>query len=96
MMGKGNSLEAEETQAKAMIDNALASGVKFFVYASGDRGGDETSFETKTTVLHWQTKYRVEHYLVEKAKGKMEWSILRPTGFMEVRLDDPCKEIYTY
>ena len=85
MMGKGASMESEETQGKAMVDGALANGVRFFVYASGDRGGNENSFETPTTVLHWQTKYRVEHYLVEKAKGKMEWCILRPTGFMEVR-----------
>ena len=84
MMGRGASLETEVAQGKALVDAAIANRVKFFVYSGCDRGGDK-SFDTPTPIGHFTTKYEIEHYLVEKAKGEMEWTILRPVAFMEVR-----------
>jgi hypothetical protein len=85
MRTKGGSLKLEEEQGKAFIDGALANGVQFFVYASSDRGG-ESSYDTVTGVAHFDAKCRVEHHLVDNAKGKMQWCILRPVAFMEVSL----------
>jgi NmrA-like family protein len=76
-------MKLEEEQGKAFIDGALANGVQFFVYASSDRGG-ENSYDTVTGVAHFDAKRRVEHHLVDNAKGKMQWCILRPVAFMEV------------
>lgn len=79
-----SSIDVEIAQGKAMVDGALANGVKFFVYSSVDRGGEEKSYETKTKIPHFISKHDVEHHLVEKSKGKMEWTILRPCTFMDV------------
>lgn len=79
-----SSIDAEVAQGKAMVDGALANGVKFFVYSSVDRGGEEKSYETKTKIPHFISKYHIEHHLLEKSKAKMEWTILRPCTFMEV------------
>lgn len=81
-----SSIDAEIAQGKAMVDNSLANGIKFFVYPSVDRGGEEESYETKTKIPHFISKYDIEHRLVEKSKGKMEWTILRPCTFMDVCL----------
>jgi hypothetical protein len=86
MRTKGGSLKLEEQQSKAFIDGAIANDVQFFVQASSDRGGEE-SYDTITGVLHFDAKYRIEHYLVDNAKGRMRWCILRPVAFMEVSQD---------
>src|SRR4051812_39336635 len=39
----------EERQGKAMVDAAVAHGVRHFVYSSGDRGGPERSHVDPTT-----------------------------------------------
>jgi hypothetical protein len=57
--------------------------VKFFLYASVDRGGDE-SMGTATPVAQFSSKNDIERHLIDKS-GVMKWVILRPTTFMEVR-----------
>jgi uncharacterized protein YbjT (DUF2867 family) len=85
-LGPGVTVEGEIKQGKALIDEAVKEGVTHFVYSSVDRGGNQRSFETKTPIPHFQTKYEIEHYLLEKA-GKngetMGWTILRPVAFMD-------------
>lgn len=83
-IGKNASVKKEELQGKALIDGALANNVKHFVYSSVDRGGNDFSYETRTDIPHFISKYHIEHHLVESAKGKMNWTILRPVTFMEV------------
>jgi uncharacterized protein YbjT (DUF2867 family) len=83
-VGKGASVELEETQGKAVVDGALAAGVKFFVYTSVERGGEDQSYENPTPIPHFISKHRIEHHLVEKAGDKMQWTILRPVAFMDV------------
>ncbi|KAF2221904.1 hypothetical protein BDZ85DRAFT_283044 [Elsinoe ampelina] len=81
-MGKGG-VTTEEAQGKALVDAALAAGVKHFVYTSVDRGGDASS-TTSTDVPHFLSKHNIEQHLVEKAKGTdMRYTILRPVAFME-------------
>ncbi|KAF2019414.1 NmrA-like family protein [Aaosphaeria arxii CBS 175.79] len=85
---QGPDKSQEEFQGKAIIDQALANNVQFFVYSSVDRGGDKSS-ETPTTVSHWVTKYNIEKYLIQKTNGtNMRYGILRPTAFMEGFTDD--------
>ncbi|CAH0044938.1 unnamed protein product [Clonostachys solani] len=82
----GASLESELRQGKAMIDESIKAGVRHFVYSSVERGGDQRSWENRTPVPHFQTKYVLEHYLLDqlkKAKSTMEWTIIRPTMFMD-------------
>jgi uncharacterized protein YbjT (DUF2867 family) len=75
---------AEESQALGLIDASLAHGVKHFVFTSADRGGEEVSNSNPTPVPHISTKYRIELYLKQKAKGTpMTWTILRPVTFMD-------------
>ncbi|KXT04740.1 hypothetical protein AC578_9693 [Pseudocercospora eumusae] len=73
----------EVKQGCDMIDEAKKHGVKCLIYSSVERGGDAESWKTETTVPHFQTKYRVEHYLRENAGNEMAWTILRPTAFMD-------------
>lgn len=81
-------LTVEETQGKALIDAAITAGVSFFVYSSVDRGGAKSSSDP-TPVVHWANKHRIENYLEEKAGGtQMQYTVLRPTGFMENISDD--------
>ncbi|KAJ0317507.1 hypothetical protein COL5a_011074 [Colletotrichum fioriniae] len=82
-IGKGASAELEEAQGKALVDAALSNNVKFFTYSSIDRGGDGSYDNYVPSVSHFVSKYRIEHHLVEKAHGKMDWTILRPVAFME-------------
>jgi uncharacterized protein YbjT (DUF2867 family) len=72
----------EETQGKGLIDAAIANNVKFFVYSSVDRGGAKSS-STPTPVPHWATKHNIEKHLEKKAAGKMQYTVLRPTAFMD-------------
>ncbi|KAH8589584.1 nucleoside-diphosphate-sugar epimerase family protein [Bisporella sp. PMI_857] len=82
-VGNGQTAENEEKQGKALIDESIRSGVKHFVYSSVDRGGDK-SYENPTPVPHFASKHRVEHHLLDKtSSGQMDWTILRPTGFLD-------------
>jgi hypothetical protein len=74
----------EEAQGRALVDEAVANGVEWFVYSSVDRGGDEKSWDNPTPIPHFISKHNIELYLREKAGDKMMWSILRPTAFMDV------------
>ncbi|KAG8623071.1 hypothetical protein KVT40_008047 [Elsinoe batatas] len=81
-MGKGG-VNTEEVQGKALVDAALAAGVKHFVYTSVDRGGD-ASFTNPTDVPHFLSKHNIEQHLVNSTKGTdMRYTILRPVAFME-------------
>ncbi|KAK1479022.1 hypothetical protein CTAM01_14886 [Colletotrichum tamarilloi] len=82
-IGKGASAELEEAQGKALVDAALSNNIKFFTYSSIDRGGDGSYDNYVPSVSHFVSKYRIEHHLVEEARGKMDWTILRPVAFME-------------
>jgi uncharacterized protein YbjT (DUF2867 family) len=85
-MGKGASPEKEEKQGKALVDESIKQGVKHFVQASVDRGGDEKSWTDPTKVPHFASKHNIEMHLRDeaaKAGGSMEWTVLRPTAFME-------------
>jgi uncharacterized protein YbjT (DUF2867 family) len=76
----------EEKQGIAVVDAAVKAGVKHFVYASGDRGGNELSETNPTTVPHIAVKLIVERYLKKKAsdsKQGMTWTIIRPVSFMD-------------
>lgn len=86
-MGKGQSVESEERQGKALVDESVKQGVKHFVYSSVDRGGDERSWVNPTEVPHFISKHRVELHLRDAAAGmqgeKMGWTVLRPVAFMD-------------
>ncbi|KAE8154462.1 hypothetical protein BDV25DRAFT_147719 [Aspergillus avenaceus] len=80
---KGESLESEERQGKALIDEAIKQHVQHFVYTSVDRGGD-SSTDNPTNVPHFITKHHVEQHLFEKTRdGSMNWTVLRPVFFFE-------------
>ncbi|EOA83980.1 hypothetical protein ACJQWK_00638 [Exserohilum turcicum] len=85
-LGKNVTHESEVIQGNALIDASIEHGVMHFVYSSVDRGGNERSFENKTPIPHFQSKYEIEQHLLEKA-GKngenMGWTILRPVAFMD-------------
>lgn len=70
-------------QGKSFIDAAVAKGVQFFVYASVDRGGTDSS-ATPTPVVQFASKHEIEQHLMAKAGESMKWVILRPVTFMEV------------
>ncbi|KAM0447584.1 hypothetical protein ACHAO4_008911 [Trichoderma viride] len=72
----------EQAQGKALVDSALKHGVQHFVYSSVDRGGAK-SIDNPTNVPHFASKYHIEHHLINSAKDKMSWTILRPVAFME-------------
>ena len=63
---KGASVESEEAQGKALVDENIKRGVQHFVYASVERGGDERSWENPTDVPHFISKHRIEHYLRDR------------------------------
>jgi uncharacterized protein YbjT (DUF2867 family) len=74
----------DEQQALPMIDAAIARGVSHIVFSSVDRGGESLSWTNATTVPHFAAKHRIEIHLREVAQGtKTQWTILRPTGFMD-------------
>jgi uncharacterized protein YbjT (DUF2867 family) len=85
-MGPGTSFEGEIKQGTSLIDESIKEGVTHFVYSSVDRGGNQRSFENETPIPHFQTKYKIEKHLLEKAGKsgeKMGWTILRPVAFMD-------------
>jgi uncharacterized protein YbjT (DUF2867 family) len=76
----------EERQGTAMVDAAVAHGVRHFVYSSGDRGGPEKSPDNPTDVKNFAAKFRIEKHLAEKAAAsdqKMTYTILRPVSFFD-------------
>lgn len=80
---KGQTVETEEAQGKALVDEALKRGVAHFVYTSVDRGGDK-SLDNPTDIPHFRSKHNIEKYLIENAKGSgMSYTILRPVAFMD-------------
>jgi uncharacterized protein YbjT (DUF2867 family) len=87
-LGRGVTPEGEIKQGKALIDGATEAGVKHFVYASVERGGDVASWDNPTPIPHFQTKQLIEHHLrAVTAAGEpgesMGWTILRPVAFMD-------------
>ncbi|KAH7350268.1 NmrA family protein [Pyrenochaeta sp. MPI-SDFR-AT-0127] len=85
-MGKSVTHDTEVKQGTALIDESIKNGVTHFVYSSVERGGNARSFENATPIPHFQSKYKIEQHLLEKA-GKtgevMGWTILRPVAFMD-------------
>ena len=77
------SEEMEERQGKALVDAAVASGVKHFVFTSAERGANGDT--DPTPVPHFQSKFNIEQHLKQVAAktGTMEWTIIRPVAFME-------------
>lgn len=85
-MGGDATVEKEEIQGKAIVDESIKANVKFLVYSSVDRGGDEQSWKDPTEVPHFASKHRVEQHLRDSTangKSSMGWTILRPVAFME-------------
>ncbi|KAH8885460.1 NAD(P)-binding protein [Thozetella sp. PMI_491] len=81
----------EERQGKAMVDAAVAHGVRHFVYSSGDRGGPEKSPHNPTEVKNFAAKHRIEKHLAAQAAAseqKMTYTILRPVTFFENLTND--------
>ncbi|CAL5871855.1 uncharacterized protein PFLUO_LOCUS6109 [Penicillium psychrofluorescens] len=80
----GNGIAGEERQGKALIDESLKQGVKYFVYSSVERGGDSKSSSNPTDIPHFISKHRIEQHLFDSTKnGEMEWTVLRPVAFMD-------------
>lgn len=76
--------DLEEKQRKALIDAAIAHGVKVFVQTTVDRGPRSDS--NPTGVPHFRSKFNIEKHLlrrVEECGGQISYTILRPTVFME-------------
>jgi uncharacterized protein YbjT (DUF2867 family) len=68
--------EREERQGKALVNAAIQTGVKHFVYTSVDRRGSQSDSDP-TYAPHFISKHRVEKYLLEKSAGTdMTWIIL--------------------
>ena len=84
IFGSPEKHRIEETQAKGLIDAAVAHGVKHFVQSTGDRGGPANSETDATNVPHFQTKFNIEKYLIKQsAPANMTYTILRPVSFMD-------------
>lgn len=85
-IGADASVEKEEVQGKAIVDEAIKNDIKYLVYSSVDRGGDKQSWNDPTEVPHFASKHRVELHLRDataNGKSSMGWTILRPVAFME-------------
>ncbi|GKZ81756.1 hypothetical protein AnigIFM56816_006278 [Aspergillus niger] len=88
--------KAEETQGKALIDESIRQKVKFFVYSSVDRGGEERSFQNPTKIPHFIKKHNIEHHLVDRSNsGNMDWVVLRPVAFFENLTPDFFGKVFT-
>jgi uncharacterized protein YbjT (DUF2867 family) len=81
-LGPGSKADSEEVNSKALVDAALDHGVKHFVFTSVDRHGSDSE-SNDTDVPSFIAKSRIERHLREKSAGKMTWTILRPTAFMD-------------
>ena len=79
----GATQESETRQGKAVVDQAIAHDVKVFVYASVDRGGDNSESDP-TYVPHFISKHNIEKHLKDRAaEANMQYTILRPVAFMD-------------
>ncbi|GIJ85949.1 hypothetical protein Asppvi_004820 [Aspergillus pseudoviridinutans] len=82
-MGQGQTVEKEERQGTALIDEALTQKVQHFVYTSVDRGGD-ASTDNATNIPHFISKHRIEQHLFERTRAaNMSWTVLRPVFFFD-------------
>lgn len=77
----------EKDHATTLIDAAITAGTHHIIFTSTDRGGPIKS-ETEEPMLipHFGVKRDIEKYLkasAEKSGGKVTWTILRPTSFMD-------------
>lgn len=94
-MEKGQTVDIEVEQGKALINASLDNEVKHLVYSSVDPGGEKRSSENPTPVPHFASKHKVEQYLLEKTSGgRMGWTILRPTGFMDNYVPDSMAKVF--
>ncbi|KAI9934371.1 hypothetical protein ASPWEDRAFT_151912 [Aspergillus wentii DTO 134E9] len=85
----------EKRQGIALIDESIKQNVKFFVYSSVDRHGDD-SINNPTKIPHFITKHEIEKHLLETVKGtSMDWTILRPTAFFENFTPDFFGKVFT-
>lgn len=83
--------DEEENQGKALVDAAVAHGVRNFVYASGDRGGPVKSPTNPTTVKNFAAKFHIEKHLEAAAAASpqgMTYTILRPVTFFDNLTND--------
>ncbi|GAB7351963.1 hypothetical protein MBLNU459_g2492t1 [Dothideomycetes sp. NU459] len=100
--GSGQTAQTEEAQGKALVDGALAHGVKQFVYTSVERGRGAGP----TNVPHFISKHNVERHLIEQTRaagdgggggdggGAMQYTILRPVAFMENLTPDVMGKVF--
>jgi uncharacterized protein YbjT (DUF2867 family) len=76
--------QAEVTHAKNIIEAALNSGVKHFVYTSVARTGDHEDFpgwsNDSPMFSYWTNKATIEELV--RGSGFQHWTILRPAFFM--------------
>ena len=68
-----SGVDEETAQGVALIDAAVAAGVKHFVYSS------VASADQRTGVPHFDSKYRVEQHL---AASDLTWTVIAPVYFM--------------
>jgi uncharacterized protein YbjT (DUF2867 family) len=77
----------EKSYASSFIDTAIAAGVHHIVFTSVDRGGPIRSETYEPMIVpHFGVKRDIEKHLktsTEKTGGKVIWTILRPTSFMD-------------
>jgi uncharacterized protein YbjT (DUF2867 family) len=75
----------EKEQAIPFIDAAVSAGLQHLIFTSVDRGGPVRSETDPTIVPHFGVKMAIEKHLKTAAEtgGKMKWTILRPTSFMD-------------
>ncbi|KAH6680599.1 hypothetical protein B0J14DRAFT_470952 [Halenospora varia] len=78
----------EREQAVSLITLAADRGVEHIIYSSVDRGGPVLSESgvNSTGIPHFGIKMEIERHLKEVCEGtggKMNWTILQPTSFME-------------
>ncbi|KAH6671696.1 putative NmrA-like family domain-containing protein 1 [Halenospora varia] len=82
---------SEESQAYGLIDESIKNGVEHFVFTSVDRGGPGVSEKNPTIIPHFLAKHNIEVYMKEQLVAKnsnMQWTILRPVGFMDNLTND--------
>ncbi|GAA1022254.1 hypothetical protein Aple_075160 [Acrocarpospora pleiomorpha] len=75
-----SGVDEEERQAKSAIDIAREAGIRHVVY------GSVASADQPTGVAHFESKGRIEEYLT--TSGIPLTTVLRPTFFMDMFLDD--------
>lgn len=62
------TVDSEERQGKALIDESVKQGVRIFVYPSVDRGSERSPTQA-TYVPHFASRYKVEKPLLEKTQS---------------------------